>query len=263
MQNIGEKLEDARKRNGISIREASEATKIRADFLIDFENNRFDQDLPDIYKRGFIRIYAKFLGLDDEKMLADFAAAQLGGYSSGATRRERSQLGEVEVDNYQTHYVAEDYRDAEEGDKTLYLKIGIIMGLVIIMMMIVGLIVSVLTSSGSDSDDTAAASSVTYSNTAETTARPSSSSTSSTTSSAQVDTGKMLVVVSGGCELMVRDAATRAILHRGSHQAGDRIPLDISGRVEVVSTEIQHVQVERNGRTLRGAGSGLGKFFVQ
>ena len=33
MQSIGERLEEARKRKGISLREAAEATKIRSDFL--------------------------------------------------------------------------------------------------------------------------------------------------------------------------------------------------------------------------------------
>ena len=49
MQTIGERLEDARKRKGISIREAAEATKIRGDYLQRFESNQFDLSLADIY----------------------------------------------------------------------------------------------------------------------------------------------------------------------------------------------------------------------
>ncbi|MBI5381227.1 MAG: helix-turn-helix domain-containing protein [Opitutae bacterium] len=72
MQTIGERLEEARKRKGISIREAAEATKIRGDYLQKFESNQFDMDLPEIYARGFLRSYAVFLKLPAERILADY-----------------------------------------------------------------------------------------------------------------------------------------------------------------------------------------------
>ncbi len=78
MQTIGERLEEARKRKGISIREAAEATKIRGDYLQKFESNQFDVDLPEIYARGFLRSYANFLKLPAEKILADYRALGLG-----------------------------------------------------------------------------------------------------------------------------------------------------------------------------------------
>jgi transcriptional regulator with XRE-family HTH domain len=78
MQTIGERLEEARKRKGISIREAAEATKIRGDYLQKFESNQFDVDLPEIYARGFLRAYANFLKLPAEKILADYRALGLG-----------------------------------------------------------------------------------------------------------------------------------------------------------------------------------------
>jgi cytoskeleton protein RodZ len=61
MQTIGERLEEARKRKGVSIREAAETTKIRGDYLQKFEANSFDVDLPPLYVRGFLRSYARFL----------------------------------------------------------------------------------------------------------------------------------------------------------------------------------------------------------
>ncbi len=74
MQNIGERLEEARKRKGISIREAAEATKVRGDYLHKFESNQFDINLPDIYVRGFLRNYAGYLGLPPEKVVNDYNA---------------------------------------------------------------------------------------------------------------------------------------------------------------------------------------------
>ncbi|MCB1103585.1 MAG: helix-turn-helix domain-containing protein [Opitutaceae bacterium] len=74
MQTIGERLEEARKRKGISIREAAEATKIRSDYLHKFESNQFDLNLAEIYVRGFLRTYALYLNLPAEKLLNDYAA---------------------------------------------------------------------------------------------------------------------------------------------------------------------------------------------
>jgi cytoskeletal protein RodZ len=95
MQTIGERLEEARKRKGISIREAAETTKIRGDYLQKFEANSFEVDLPPLYVRGFLRSYARFLELDPDRLVSDFDA--LGGRESKPARREtREVFGRVD-----------------------------------------------------------------------------------------------------------------------------------------------------------------------
>jgi transcriptional regulator with XRE-family HTH domain len=74
MQTIGERLEEARKKKGISVREAAEATKIRGDYLQKFESNQFDIGLSPLYVRGFLRSYSHFLKLPEERILGDFEA---------------------------------------------------------------------------------------------------------------------------------------------------------------------------------------------
>ncbi len=88
MQTIGERLEEARKRKGISIREAAEATKIRGDYLHKFEGNQFDINLPEIYVRGFLRTYAAYLKLPADKISADYNALGLGQPKSRNLNRE-------------------------------------------------------------------------------------------------------------------------------------------------------------------------------
>jgi cytoskeleton protein RodZ len=98
MQTIGEKLLEAREKKGVSLRDASETTKIRADFLAHFENDEFDFDLPEIYKRGFIRNYARFLKLDTESILADYTAQRLN--TASRSRREGAAndlFGEIDL----------------------------------------------------------------------------------------------------------------------------------------------------------------------
>ncbi len=78
MQTIGERLEDARKKKGISIREAAEATKIRGEYLQKFESNQFDIGLTDLYTRGFLKGYATYLHVPADRILNDFTALRGG-----------------------------------------------------------------------------------------------------------------------------------------------------------------------------------------
>jgi cytoskeleton protein RodZ len=95
MQTIGERLEEARKRKGVSVREAAEATKIRSDYLHKFESNQFDLNLAEIYVRGFLRAYAQFLKLPGEKILNDYAA--LGRNQTRQRQPSREVYGRMDV----------------------------------------------------------------------------------------------------------------------------------------------------------------------
>ena len=88
---IGQKLEEARNRKGISIREASESTKIRGDYLSAFESNNFEIKLPEVYLRGFVRLYARFLDIDQDAILVDLDL-ELGANSG---KNLRKSLGSI------------------------------------------------------------------------------------------------------------------------------------------------------------------------
>tara|TARA_B000000557_G_C20791591_1_gene451276 strand:+ start:546 stop:1439 length:894 start_codon:yes stop_codon:yes gene_type:complete len=98
MNTLGEKLAEARMKKGLSIQECSEQTKIRVSFLEAFEQDNFDIDLPDIYKKGFMKNYAELLGLDP-----DGTARELGSSSKGARQGRRREanagFGSVSLGN--------------------------------------------------------------------------------------------------------------------------------------------------------------------
>ncbi|MCH6258499.1 helix-turn-helix domain-containing protein [Puniceicoccaceae bacterium K14] len=96
MQSIGERLEEARKRRGVTIREAAEATKIRGDYLNSFESNNFDISIPEIYVRGFLRSYAGYLKISSEKIVTDYNAILLASGKS-SKRESRELYGRVEL----------------------------------------------------------------------------------------------------------------------------------------------------------------------
>lgn len=88
MQTIGERLEEARKKKGVSIREAAEATKIRGDYLQKFEGNQFDIGLTEIYTRGFLRTYASYLKVPVDRVMSDYAALGRGDVRPRQPSRE-------------------------------------------------------------------------------------------------------------------------------------------------------------------------------
>ena len=65
----------ARTEKGVSVREAADATRLRADVIENMESGAFDYKLPEIYKRGFLRIYAAYLRLNVDEILAEYSAA--------------------------------------------------------------------------------------------------------------------------------------------------------------------------------------------
>ncbi len=95
MQTIGERLEEARKKKGISIREAAEATKIRGDYLQKFESNHFDIGLTEIYTRGFLRTYGNYLKVPTERLLNDYAA--LGRGDTRPRQPSREVYGRMDI----------------------------------------------------------------------------------------------------------------------------------------------------------------------
>ena len=72
MNEIGEKLREARESHGVSIEEAAEDLKIRASQLKNLEEGDIKEFKDIFYVKFFVRDYAKYLGLDGEKLLDDF-----------------------------------------------------------------------------------------------------------------------------------------------------------------------------------------------
>lgn len=72
MKNIGQKLKEKREENSLSIEEVAEDLKMRPSQITSIEEGR-KEDFKDVfYLKYFIRDYAKYLGLDSDKILDEF-----------------------------------------------------------------------------------------------------------------------------------------------------------------------------------------------
>ena len=75
MAGFGEKLRRERELRGISLDQIATATKISTRMLKALEDEKFDLLPGGIFNKGFIRAYAKFLGIDEDQAVADYVAA--------------------------------------------------------------------------------------------------------------------------------------------------------------------------------------------
>lgn len=155
MQTIGERLEEARKRKGISIREAAETTKIRGDYLQKFESNTFEIDLPPLYIRGFLRSYARYLELDPERIVNDYN--QLLSEGKPVKRETREVYGRVDFAERERgkepSEAAPSNRKAQ--DQAMLLKFGLLGGGAIVVVIVVILLFKVIFSGSSPKSSTA------------------------------------------------------------------------------------------------------------
>jgi cytoskeletal protein RodZ len=71
---FGDKFRKAREKKNISLDDVSNVTKISARMLQAIEEERFDQLPGGVFNKGFIRAYAKHLGLNDEEAVTDYLA---------------------------------------------------------------------------------------------------------------------------------------------------------------------------------------------
>lgn len=83
MASFGETLRRERELRGVDLREVADATKISVRFLQALESDRIEVLPGGIFPRAFVRQYATYLGLDPDRMVAEFVYAH-GDHPGGA-----------------------------------------------------------------------------------------------------------------------------------------------------------------------------------
>ena len=273
MQSIGERLEEERKRKGISLREAAEATKIRGDFLSSIEQNKFDFDLPDIYKRGFLKNYARYLRLDEDKIIADFNSQQLSNSRLGkkagnewfgsmeikrdeeasddhyGNSEDSSSFGRIRAKSPAREEEIQAEQSSEESDQAFYIKIGLVfIGFLAVVFIVFGLIWAIL--SGSKEGDTVIAQPDIRE-----TAQPIEADT-------ELATESITLIASGNVYVLVKQQNDDLELFRKTMGDGESQVLKKQGSVDILFTAGEFLTVEHNGERLRPSSSGTAKITI-
>lgn len=72
MKSIGEIFKMRRKEMNISLKEAENATSIRANYLHSIEEGDVSKLISPVYAQGFMKQYAIFLGIDSESIVKEY-----------------------------------------------------------------------------------------------------------------------------------------------------------------------------------------------
>jgi cytoskeletal protein RodZ len=80
---FGEHLKREREMRGVSLEEVSAATRISTRFLEAIESDRWESLPGGVFNRGFIRSVARYLGLDEDSMVAEYALETRGRVDAG------------------------------------------------------------------------------------------------------------------------------------------------------------------------------------
>ncbi len=135
MKNIGIKLKTKREENGLSVDEVAEDLKMRPSQIISIEEGKMEDFKDVFYLKYFIRDYAKYLGLDGEKILDEF-----NEYLFDITSKIPVNLiNEAKKQEEDANKVASPY--TKEKKKKLKVPKLVIIVAVVIILVIVGYII--------------------------------------------------------------------------------------------------------------------------
>lgn len=75
MPDLGERFRAAREARGLSLSDVAEQIRIRSVYLAAIEDENWPAIGAPVYVRGFLRTYARFLGLEPEEVVGEFNGA--------------------------------------------------------------------------------------------------------------------------------------------------------------------------------------------
>ena len=87
---LGERFRAAREQRGLSLSEVAEHLRIRSVYLAAIEDENWSAIGAPVYTRGFLRTYARYLGLDPEEAVAEFTGGSGQATPSQAPSRQFS-----------------------------------------------------------------------------------------------------------------------------------------------------------------------------
>ena len=150
-------MQKARVAMGVSVRDAADVTRLRADVIENMESGDFNFKLPEIYKRGFLRVYAAYLRLDVDTVMDEYTAAYRGSFDDGRRRNILSRMSSVSKaaeyeapapapleSRFEEPEAIEEKEDADVDSSAKFIKLAAIFGGVILAVAVLILLVSSL-----------------------------------------------------------------------------------------------------------------------
>ena len=132
LDSIGSALKEAREQSGVSIEEASEDLKFNAGFLLNIEEGKIGC-FKDIFElKEYISSYAKYLGLDSDKLMDEFNEYMFE-YTSKIPVKEIERIAKKEAKE-ETGKISSPYtRKPRKHNNAYYIGVYVIIVLLVIL----------------------------------------------------------------------------------------------------------------------------------
>jgi cytoskeleton protein RodZ len=106
LPSFGEKLKQEREKRKITLEQISVSTKIGTRMLQALEEDKFNQLPGGIFNKGFVRAYARFVGIDEDQTVTDYLQASGDAPSprteivgrDGAPENDEENVSRIEAD---------------------------------------------------------------------------------------------------------------------------------------------------------------------
>ncbi|MGF1531458.1 MAG: helix-turn-helix domain-containing protein [Puniceicoccaceae bacterium] len=285
MHSLGKRLEEARKALGVSLREASEATKIRASYLASFENDDFEIPLPDIYRRGFLKLYARYLKMDVDEVGKEIRVALERRAQIPLRPDGRAGLGQLDIRKEEPGRESEEReapttqsrfekitapflrKDDERPetridspkvgsdpfDKDFYVKVGLALGGVIAAVIVLVLLLQLVFSGGSSRGSASNLQSETQAGASEVGA--------GTGRNVGVSNDVLIVRAGAPTRFVVRDPFSRAILFDQRLMANEERAIPITTKPEIIFSDGTGLRFEFRGKVYPVDRAGEGRIL--
>ena len=255
MSAIGRQLEEARGCLGVSLRDAAESTKILVEYLEYFEKGDFTFELPEVYKRGFLLLYARYLKLDDQAIALEYdKSVGQSSFSEGGEGSlfagDEGNVKEAEEVSFSRKIGSGIGKDAFENRRVQMVMGGAVVSLVILLL--VFLVVLLRPSQEDVSGNVDLTEALLTEKVEEVEKAP----------VLPIERNAIVLIASSDCEdVLVEQLKDGTLLFRGSLNQGDRLELERKGNVVVKSKTIGLISVEVKGEVFSNNATGLGAWY--
>ncbi len=277
MKNLGEKLHEARVARGVTLRDAADMTKIRIDFLQNMEDGNFDFDLPEVYKRGFIRLYAQFLRLDPKAIhdeyvklsAAQFRKSGVGPskfphFSKLVTELHTDSAADEEPISTENRYdsadstlpdgtdIPLDTKSVELDNKPPYFKIGAIVAAFVVVVILIVIILRDKTSMPEENTDLGGSVPAAEAP-ADSAAQEQKAQSTAAAAPSTFEPYELTIAALGDTYAVIYyESDPSKPLFSGMLQGGERKSFTVNKLVRINLTDANLVKIDRDGKPLTG-----------
>lgn len=239
MPTVGEILAAERRRQGKSLADAVEGTKIRSRMLDDLEHGRYDHLPSSAYVKGYIQSYARFLEIPVEPLLEEYRkeAASMVRPANPADR----YLSEIPAE---TVVPARERQHAIPPTVVAVIAVGVV--LVILLLCAISRLFTQPSANTTPTEPTGAASS-------EVSASPGTSATAEPTTTITTVTGgfKLRLTVRDGLASWVKAEVDGLTAYDGTLQGGDSREWLVTDATVLTVGKPSAVVLTRDGKAVR------------